>query len=71
MSTEIRLPATLIENLFCQTGNSHLNEEGGHSLRGVVIARNYVDHFDGIDQAWNTFNHSHLKKQVRKILKSA
>ena len=39
-----------------------LDEERGHALWGVVVARDAVDHPDGIHQAWDVLNHGTLKK---------
>lgn len=40
-----------------------LDKERGHSLGGVVILRNTVDHSDGIHQAWNVFHHCGLQSK--------
>lgn len=52
------------------TGGDHLvrdlDEERGHSLRGIIVLRDAVDHTDGIHQTRDVLNHRSLSPRKQR-----
>ena len=42
---------------------AYFDKQRGHPLGGVVVARDAVDHSDGVDQARNALQHANLKTE--------